>query len=134
MTLVVVCAVLGSACAIYLSCRSSSSLASVPWIPRAIGEWADQHGRIRNFPAYFLLACPFLLIGRETYSRVWATIGVGVFGTGLEWAEVFFPGRWVEWQDIAWSWAGAVTALLCFEGGRRVLERVWPGVFCQQPS
>lgn len=127
-------AIVGVACAMYLSLRSTGELASVPWIPDFVGHWADQNGRLRNLPAYFLLTVPVLFTVRDYISRARAVIAVGVFGTVLELAEFFVPRRWVEWQDIAWTWAGAITAWLVFEAARRAAERFGVLTTCHRPS
>ena len=104
----------GAGCAVYLCFRGSGELKTVPWLPRAVGEWADQHGRFRNLPAFFLLACPAMLALRDAAPRWQAALALGTFGTLLECGERFVPGRWVEWQDVAWSWAGVGLAWLLF--------------------
>ena len=113
---------IGCACAVYLSLRGTGRLSTVPWMPHGIGQWADDHGRFRNLPAYFLLACPFLLMARHRRSRFRTMLAIGGFGTVLELAEYFVPVRMVEWQDIAWTWAGAAAAWALVEIGLRL----WP--------
>ncbi len=124
----------GGGCAIYLSFRSTGELATVPWLPEAVGNWADQHGRFRNLPAYFLLAIPVLLAMQTPASRLRAVGLVGVFGTVLELAEIFVPRRMVEWQDIAWTWAGAIAAWLILETIRRLIEKSGALLACHRPS
>ena len=125
---------IGCGCAIYLSIRGTGQVSTVPWMPETIGQWADNHGRLRNFPAYFLLACPFLLLLRAALARLWAIGFVGILGTVLELAEYFVPGRTVEWQDVAWSWAGALAAWALFESVYWVIIRLRTPAACQQPS
>jgi hypothetical protein len=114
----------GVGCAMYLSFRGTGELSTVVWMPSAIGEWADQHGRLRNLPAYFLLTLPFLALFQEGRSRLGAAVGVGVLGTVLELAEYFVPARMVEWQDITWSWAGVAAAWALGEGVRQGAARL----------
>lgn len=111
---------LGGACAAYLSLRSTGRLATVPWLPRWAVDWADEHGRLRNLPAYALLTVPVMLLDARSRVRAWGALAAGLFGTGLEFAEVFVPARMVEWQDIAWTWAGVGAAWLVFEGAGRL--------------
>jgi hypothetical protein len=117
-------ALVGVGCAIYLSFRSTGELSTVAWMPATVGEWADQHGRLRNLPAYLLLTLPFLALFREWLPRLGAAVGVGIFGTVLELAEVFVPGRMVEWQDVTWSWAGVGAAWILGEGVRQGAVRL----------
>lgn len=127
-------AVAGCGCAVYLSLRPSGALSSVPWIPEWIGHWADAHGRIRNLPAYFLLAVPFLLlVPPEPVRRAGAAAIVGVFGTLLEFAEHLVPTRWVEWEDILWSWVGVSLAWLLFETIRIARKGVRHRAPCPHP-
>ncbi len=129
-----VAAGVGAGCAVYLSFRSTGELSTVAWMPTAIGEWADQNGRLRNLPAYFLLTVPFLVLFLDWRSRLAAAFGVGLFGTVLELAEVFVPGRMVEWQDITWSWAGVAAAWALGEGVRQGVARVGSKPPCAPPS
>lgn len=118
-------AVAGCGCAVFLSLRPTGALSSLPWMPDAIGHWADVHGRIRNLPAYFLLAWPFLLLASpDAGRRAVAAVMVGVLGTLLEFAERLVPSRWFEWRDILWSWAGVIAAWLVYETVRIARERV----------
>ncbi|WP_414663045.1 hypothetical protein [Horticoccus sp. 23ND18S-11] len=121
--LAVAVGVVGCACAIYLSWRSTGRLATVPWMPEAVGRWADEHGRFRNLPAYFLLSCPFLLAAPRLGIRAWSALALAVFGAVLELAEYFVPVRMVEWQDIAWSWAGVAAAWGAIEAGGWIRTR-----------
>ncbi len=127
-------AAIGCVCAVYLCLRHSSDLSTVPWLPKFISNWADHHGRIRNVPAFFLLTWPFMFLFPVALWRVWAVLGLGGFGTLLELAQYFVPTRWVEWQDVMWSWTGVIIAWLLFEAVRGMLERVIVKLPCQQPS
>lgn len=129
-----VAAAAGSACAIYLSFRATGDLSSLPWIPESIGRWADDHGRLRNLPAYFLLTLPVLFAVRSAVGRLIAAVAVSLFGTLLELGEFFVPQRMVEWQDVAWTWAGAFAAWAAFETARVLAERFGTFTPCQNPS
>lgn len=113
---------LGCGCAMYLSFRSTGEISSVTWMPDAIGQWADQNGRLRNLPAYFLLCCPVLFALQLARARAWAAAALGLFGTILELAEYFVPQRMVEWQDVTWTWAGVLAAWILFEVYHRLFE------------
>lgn len=115
-------AVCGIAAALDLALRQSGILQLVEWLPEPIARWADAHGRFRNFPAFSLLALPFLCFARRTWTRAIITAALAVFATLLELAQYFRPQRWVEWQDIAWSCAGLAVAWLIFEGGAALLR------------
>lgn len=125
---------IGCACAIYLCWRPTGQISTVPWIPTGVAEWADRHGRFRNLPAYFLLACPFLVVCGSRRARMWAVLALGVFGTLLELAERFVPGRMLEWQDVAYTWAGVGTAWLCYEALRWTTGRGITFIACDQHS
>ncbi len=116
-------AVAGCVCAIYLTLRRSGELTTVGWMPPAVGRWCDRYGRFRNMPAYFLLACPFLVFVRTPAARVRLMIWLGLFGAALELAQYFVPTRYVEWQDIAWSWVGLAIAWAVFEGVEYIRRR-----------
>jgi hypothetical protein len=100
--------VLGFAAVIaFLALRSSSYLKHVPWMPRLVGVWADQHGVSRNIVAFAALGvATFLLIGQ----RVWLLVTLCVFGTLLELAQRWIPGRAYDWRDIVASIAGVLLA------------------------
>lgn len=109
-------ALCGTVAAIDLALRQSGYLQRVDWLPEPVARWADAHGRFRNFPAFFLLALPFLSFARRSSGRALVTAALAIFATLLELAQYFRPQRWVEWQDIAWSCAGLACAWMIFEG------------------
>ncbi|HZP59425.1 MAG TPA: glycosyltransferase [Opitutaceae bacterium] len=116
---------LGLAAGAYLTLRKSSNLATVWWIPRPISRWTDPHGELRNLPAYFLLACPYLAVLGGPRSRVAAVVSLGVFGTALECLQLFIPTRWFDLVDIALTWAGLILAWFLFESVRGLLSGRW---------
>lgn len=67
--------------------------------------------------------CPFLVLLPAFLWRAGAFVGVGLFGTLLEFLQHFLPGRWMEWQDVFWTWAGAMVAWAAFEAGIWLLNR-----------
>jgi hypothetical protein len=125
---------LGCVCAVYFCWRGTGAVSTIPWMPDAVGQWADSHGRLRNFPAFFLLACPVLPIFSRRVSRLWAAVALSTFGTVLELVEYFIPGRMVEWQDITWSCGGVAVAWVSFEGAHWLIERSGRNSSCHQPS
>jgi VanZ family protein len=84
-------------------------------MPRALGDWLERNGRFRNFPAYAILAVPYLLLFRRFKCRAAAMLLLAVFGSVLEALQYFLPSRWCEWQDAALSVAGLSAAWLVYE-------------------
>ncbi len=121
---------LGLLAGAYLTLRKSSDLATVWWIPRVISRWTDPHGELRNLPAYFLLACPFLVVLKGPRGRITAIILLGIFGTMLECLQLFIPTRWFDLMDIALTWAGLLAAWVLFESFRGLFSAWfgWPGM------
>ena len=98
--------VLGGALA-FLALRPSPYLQYVPWMPRAVGVWADSHGIARSFVAFFLLGgFTFWLVGRR-FAHVAA---VALFATLVEVAQIWIPSRAFDLKDIAASVAGVIAA------------------------
>jgi hypothetical protein len=117
-------ALIGTAAALDLTLRSSGYMKLVNWVPQPVAYWADSHGQLRNLPAFFLLALPFLALARRKRHRAFVTIALGLFATALEFAQFFLPNRWVEWEDIVWSWTGVIAAWLVFECLRLAFNRL----------
>lgn len=91
----------------FLALRPSPYLQYVPWMPRAVGVWADSHGIARSFVAFFLLATlTFFFVGR----RLAHVAAVAVFATLVEVAQLWIPSRAFDLKDIAASLAGVVAA------------------------
>lgn len=116
----------GAVCAVYLTLRRSSDLRTVWWIPYPIARWADYHGRTRNLVAYCLLATPILVLNRDRTRQVKWLAALGIFGTVLEYGQLFIPTRWFEWQDIALTLAGLLASWLLVEGIRYALRGKQP--------
>ena len=115
--------IIGVACALYLTFRADSDLHSVPYMPRALGDWLERNGRFRNFPAYAMLAVPYLLLFRTLRRRALAMLLLAIFGSALEALQYFLPSRWCEWQDAALSVAGVAAAWVAFALARLAFGR-----------
>ena len=99
----------------FLSLRSSPAISSVRWMPGIISHWADRHGRFCNFPAFGTLAVPFLLIASTLRRQAWVVAFLALLIAALEIAQLAIPTRVCDVRDIAWGWAGLVTAwLICW--------------------
>ena len=91
----------------FLALRASPYLQYIPWMPRRIGIWADQHGIVRNVAAFFVLSLAvYFLVGR----RAWHIGALCVFGIAIEVAQLWIRGRVFDWWDIAASVAGVLLA------------------------
>ena len=114
----------GLIAALDLTLRSSGYLQLVDWLPKPVARWADSHGQLRNLPAFFLLALPFIAFFPRRKHRLMTAGGLLVLAALLEFAQYLRPQRWVEWQDVAWSWCGIALASVFFEVTRAVAKRV----------
>jgi hypothetical protein len=108
--------ILGLIAGAHLTLRKSSDLVTVWWMPGVIGRWTERHGQLQNLFAYFLLACPYMVVLRSTRARILAVLILGLIGTALECAQLFIPTRWFDLVDIALSWAGLISAWVLYEG------------------
>jgi hypothetical protein len=100
---------------IYLSVRPSPALATVWWLPHFISRWADHHGILRNFPAYAMLAVPFLMVATGVRQRAYAVAFLAIFAALMEIIQLWIPTRFADMRDIVWSWAGLLAAWGLFE-------------------
>jgi hypothetical protein len=71
--------IFGVGLATFLSVKSSPSMSGVGWLPHFIIHWADRHGQLCNFPAYAMLAIPFLALAPGRLQRAglltsWAAV------------------------------------------------------------
>lgn len=91
----------------FLALRTSPYLQYVSWMPRRIGVWADSNGILRNTVAFFALALlVYFLVGRRT----WQVVGLCLFATAIEVAQLWVRGRVFDWRDIGASIAGILLA------------------------
>ena len=102
---------------LYLTLRPSGDFSTIWWIPKRIERWADYYGRLRNVPAFALLAVPFLIIANGRRARRKAIYWLAAFCAITEAAQYFIPNRWCEWQDVACGWAGLAFTWGLFEAG-----------------
>lgn len=109
----------GVALAIYLSVRPSPALTTVWWLPHFISRWADHHGVLRNFPAYALLAIPFLMMTPGVLQRACVVASLAVFAALMEIIQIYIPTRFADERDILWSWIGLLAAWAIFEAVKR---------------
>ena len=99
---------------LFLCLRPSSDVRILGLPHWAIIDWADRHGEFRNFPAFFVLGLPFLVVIRRRSRRAIA-IGLLAFaGMAVEIVQIWLPHRYASVMDVLWSWAGlaAVWALM----------------------
>jgi VanZ family protein len=91
----------------FLALRTSPYLQYISWMPRRVGVWADHNGIVRNTVAFFGFSLVVLgLLG----ARVAHVLAICAFGTAIEVAQLWIPGRTFDWRDIAASVAGVVLA------------------------
>ncbi len=107
--------VVGLALGLYLTLRSTGSFNDLWWMPRPVRHWAEYNGRLRNLPAFALLAVPFMIVANGRRARRWIIAGLAVFVVLTELAQYYIPGRWCEWQDVTYGWTGLLATWLGFE-------------------
>lgn len=112
---ILLAAVTGLALAVYLSVRPSPAMMTVNWLPRFIADWADHYGRFRNFPAYAMLAVPFLMVTPGTLRRARVAVLLVVFVAALEFVQIWIPTRFADLWDIFWGGAGILAVWGIFE-------------------
>ena len=116
----------------YFALRSSPHLKEISWLPTWLSSWADDYGVFRNAVAFGGLALAAYAARLRSAARRWEMadgrwggppstvhrlrtqlapfVAVGVLATGLEVAQIWIPGRFFDWRDIAASWAGIAVA------------------------
>lgn len=78
-------------------------MGNIWWIPSVIGEWCDLHGQLRNVPAFFLLAIPFLIALRRFPQPFAAMLALGFLAAFVETVQLVLPLRRSEWEDVVFS-------------------------------
>jgi len=111
----------GIGLAVFLSIKSSPSMSAVDWLPHFLTHWADRHGRLCNFPAYALLALPFLLCARHGWQRAWVVAGLAVLIAALEIVQLWIPSRVADKWDVFWGCSGLLASWSAIELIPRIL-------------
>lgn len=107
----------------YLALRPSPFVSEVPWIPSALGRWADRHGIFRNTVAFFVLGLlAFSLVGR----RWLHALALALFATLIEVAQLWIPHRVFDLKDIVASLAGLALAWLIVWLAVRLRNKSFP--------
>ncbi len=91
----------------FLALRPSPYLEYIGWMPRGLGVWADRHGVLRNTAAFF--GCSVMVLALFG-PRLWLVAALCAFGTGLEVAQLWIPGRIFDWKDIVATVTGVLLA------------------------
>jgi len=117
--------VFGVGLAIFLSVKSSPNMSAVGWLPHFIIRWADSHGRLCNFPAYAMLAIPFLAIAPGRLHRAGATVLLAILVAGLEIIQLWIPTRYSDKWDVFWGWSGLLTSWAAVE----MVAAIWLKLF-----
>ena len=102
----------------FLALRHSPFVDTLPWMPHWLGGWADQHGVSRNIVAFFALGlgCATLL-----GARTGLFVFLAAFGTAIEVAQIWIPGRTFDLRDIAATLAGLALAWIAAWSARRAI-------------
>ena len=105
----------GTGLAIYLSVKSSSRMEDVHWLPHCITHWADHHGRFCNFPAYAILALPFLALVSGTRNRLRVSLVLVSLVALMEVVQLWIPTRHSDVWDVIYGGSGILTVQAVFE-------------------
>jgi hypothetical protein len=111
--------------AIFLSVKSSPSMSAVHWLPHFITHWADHHGQSCNFPAYAMLAIPFLALAPGRLHRAGVTVLLAILIAGLEIVQLWIPTRCSDKWDIFWGWSGLMASWVAVE----TFQATWRKMF-----
>jgi hypothetical protein len=117
--------VFGVGLAIFLSVKSSPRMSAIGWLPHFITHWADRHGRLCNFPAYAMLAIPFLAIAPGRLHRAGAMVLLAILIAGLEIVQLWIPTRCSDKWDVFLGWAGLLTSWAAVE----LVAAIWRKIF-----
>jgi hypothetical protein len=112
----------GLGLAIFLSVKSSPCMSAVRWLPHFITAWADRHGRLCNFPAFAMLAIPFLAFAPGLLNRACVTASLAIFVAALEIFQIWIPTRSADEWDVFWGWSGLLTSWAVFEATQLMLR------------
>ncbi|MBK1882848.1 VanZ family protein [Luteolibacter pohnpeiensis] len=101
---------------LYFSWIPDPAMGKIHWMPRAIGHWADRHGRLRT-------GVPFLPLGillglyltrKRAILKWWLLVWLGLtsFVSAAEVGQLFIPRRVFDLRDIFWGSMGSAVGLL----------------------
>jgi hypothetical protein len=114
--------VVGVGLAVFLSVRSSPAMMTVDWLPKFVANWLDHYGRFRNFPAFAMLAIPFLIITPKFLQRACIIALLAILIDSLELIQVWIPTRFADLGDIFWGWTGLLAAWGIFEVRHKIRQ------------
>jgi hypothetical protein len=124
--------IFGLGLAIFLSLRTSPATSTVSWLPKFITHWADRHGQLCNFPAYGLLALPFLFIAPDMRRQAQIVLGIFDLVALIEVIQFWIPTRVCDTGDVFWGWLGASVAWGIF-GIFIALQKLFKMTFSPKP-
>jgi len=97
---------IGIAIALFLLLRPSSDLRTLGLPNWELFRWIDDHGVLRNTPAFAILAVPFLLLAHGRRQRLIAMIWLAVFVAVTEFCQLAIKTRYFDLMDILFGWLG----------------------------
>jgi hypothetical protein len=125
--------ILGVGLVLYLSLKSSSRMTEVNWLPAGLTRWADAHGRFRNFPAFGLIALPFLILASSRVRRFQIAGALALLVALLEVLQNWIPARSPDVWDVVWASLGLLAALAGAELLTWVFTQRRPAAPAQDP-
>ncbi len=118
-------ALIGLGVALFLLFRESSDIRTLPLPPWAIFRWIDEHGELRNVPAFALLALPFLLLARGRRQRRRTAAALALFILVSEFGQLALHSRFFDLLDIASGWLGLALMWGLMEIVARLARHRW---------
>ena len=88
--------------------------------------------KIEHLAAYFVIAFLPAIHERRLFVCVWV-LGAAALGVGLEYGQLYSPGRAFEVADITADILGVIIGVLVGLRLRPVLEKAWPRLYYFQP-
>lgn len=101
----------------------------IPWIPKALAQWADEprYDEIRTAVPFsalgFLLGLITPLHRKGIIIMVLMAGSIALFLGLLEWAQMLLPSRNADWADVGWGWLGLGGSLVLGWGGNYLARR-----------
>jgi len=105
----------GIAIALFLLLRPSSDTRTLGLPPWELLRWLDEHGEVRNTPAFAILAIPFLLLARGRRERRKVIVWLAGFVAVTEFAQLGISTRFFDLKDILFGWLGLTLSWLAME-------------------